>query len=107
RIRVSVQLVDVSDSSHLWSESYDRTLEDIFAVQDDIAQSVVKELRTTLLGQEADSDASGRVKAEVAKAARGRGTDPEAHRLFLQARHLLDQYTRENLAKAIEYLKQA
>jgi serine/threonine protein kinase/tetratricopeptide (TPR) repeat protein len=107
RIRVSVQLVQVSDSSHLWSESYDRTLEDIFAVQDDIAQSVVKELRTTLLGEEADSDASGRVKAEVAKAAKGRGTEPEAYRLFLQARHLIDRYAREDVAKAIEYLKQA
>ena len=55
-----MQLVKVSDGYHLWSETYDRTLEDIFAVQDDIAQSVVKELRTTLLGEEADSDASGR-----------------------------------------------
>jgi TolB-like protein/tetratricopeptide (TPR) repeat protein len=107
RVRISVQLVQVSNSSHLWSESYDRTLEDIFAVQDDIAQSVVKELRTTLLGEEADSDASGRAKAEVAKAAKGRGTDPEAQRLVLQARHLVDRYAREEVATAIEYLKQA
>jgi len=41
RVRISVQLVKVSDGYHLWSETYDRTLEDIFAVQDDIAQSVV------------------------------------------------------------------
>jgi len=107
RIRVSVQLVQVSDSSHLWSETYDRTLEDIFAVQDDIAQSVVKELRTTLLGEAADSDASGAAKAEVAQAAKGRGTDPEAHRLYLLARHLLDRYTREDQSRAIEYLKEA
>jgi TolB-like protein/Tfp pilus assembly protein PilF len=107
RVRISVQLVKVSDSSHLWSETYDRTLEDIFAVQDDIARSVVKELRTTLLGVEADSDASGQAKAEVAKAARGRGTDPEAHRLHLQARHLVDRHTHEDEAKAIEYLEEA
>ena len=107
RIRVSVQLVNVADSSHLWSETYDRTLEDIFAVQDDIAHSVVKELRTTLLGEAADSDASGAAKAEVARAAKGRGTDPEAHRLYLLARHLIDRITREEVAKAIEYLKQA
>jgi serine/threonine-protein kinase len=107
RIRVSVQLVQVSDSSHLWSETYDRTLEDIFAVQDDIAQSVVKELRTTLLDEEADSDASGAAKAEVAQAARGRGTDPEAHRLYLLARHLIDRDTREETPRAIEYLKEA
>jgi serine/threonine protein kinase/Tfp pilus assembly protein PilF len=107
RIRVSVQLVQVSDSSHLWSETYDRTLEDIFAVQDDIAQSVVKELRTTLLGEAADSDASGAAKAEVAQASKGRGTDAEAHRLYLLARHLIEQWNREDTAKAIGYLKEA
>ncbi len=107
RIRVSVQLVDVRDSSHLWSETYDRTLEDIFAVQDDIAQSVVEELRTTLLGEACDSNASGAAKAEVAQAARGRGTDPEAHRLYLLARHLIHRYVREDTAKAIVYLKEA
>jgi len=107
RIRVSVQLVNVADSSHLWSETYDRTLEDIFAVQDDIAHSVVKELRTTLLGESDDSDASGAARADVARAAKGRGTDPEAHRLYLLARHLVDRLTREDTAKGIEYLKQA
>src|SRR5207237_8634101 len=43
RMRISVQLVKVADGYHLWSETYDRTLEDICAVQDDIAQSVVTE----------------------------------------------------------------
>ena len=107
RVRISVQLVKVSDGYQLWSETYDRTLEDIFAVQDDIAQSVVKELRTTLLGEEADSDASGAAKAEVAKAGKGRGTNPEAHRLYLLARHLNDRLTRENTAKGMEYLREA
>ncbi len=107
RVRISVQLVQVADSRQLWSETYDRTLEDIFAVQDDIAQSVVKELRTRLLGQEPDSDASGQAKAEVAKAAKGRSTDPEAQRLYLLARHLVERFTREDMAKAIEYLNQA
>jgi serine/threonine protein kinase len=107
RIRVSVQLVRVSDASHLWSETYDRMLEDIFAVQDDIAQSVVKELRTALLGEEAGSDASREAKAEVAQAAKGRATDPEAHRLYLQARYLLDRHNREDLARAVGYLNEA
>jgi TolB-like protein len=51
RIRISVQLVQVADGYHLWSQTYDRTLDDIFAVQDDIAQSVVTELRATLFGE--------------------------------------------------------
>jgi len=107
RVRISVQLVKVPDGYHLWSETYDRTLEDIFAVQDDIAQSVVKELRATLLGRGADSDKSDHAKTEVAKAAKGRGTDPEAHRLYLLARHLITRWTREDVAKGIEYLKEA
>jgi serine/threonine-protein kinase len=107
RVRISVQLVKVSDGYHLWSETYDRALNDIFAVQDDIAQSVVKELRKALLGEIEDSDESGGVKAEVARAAKGRGMNPEAHRLYLQARHLIDRRTREGTEKGIEYLKQA
>ncbi len=107
RVRISVQLVAVSDGYHLWSETYDRTLEDIFAVQDDIAQSVVKELRTALLGEEADSNSSRELKAEVAKAAKGRGHNAEAHRLYLQARHLLDRFSEGDTAKGMEYLKEA
>ncbi len=107
RVRISVQLVKVSDGYHLWSETYDRILDDIFAVQDDIAQSVVKELRRTLLGEEHDSDASGKVRAEVAKAVRGRGQNAEAHRLYLQGRHFIDRESREDVTKGREYLKEA
>ena len=106
RMRISVQLVKVADGYHLWSETYDRTLEDIFAVQDDIAQSVVKELRTTLFG-ESDAKAEQHASAQVAAAVKGRTADPEAHRLFLQGRHLIDRRTREDSARGIGYLKQA
>ena len=107
RVRIAVQLVKVADGFHLWSETYDRTLDDIFAVQDDIAQSVVKELRTTLLGEAGDSNVSGEAKAEVAAAAKGRGTNPEAHRLFLQGRELAKRISRDDVAKGIECLQQA
>jgi serine/threonine protein kinase/cytochrome c-type biogenesis protein CcmH/NrfG len=107
RVRIAVQLVSVADGYHLWAESYDRTLDDIFAVQDDIAQSVVKALRATLLGEEVDSDASGAAKAEVAQAARGRGVNPEAHRIYLQGRYFVDRFTREDVLRGIEYLQKA
>ena len=106
RVRISVQLVNVADSTYLWSETYDRTLEDVFAVQDDIARSVVKELRTTLLGEEADSKASGEVKAEVARAVQGRSTDPEARRLDLLGNRIYGRSGEDN-ARAIEYYEQA
>ncbi len=103
RMRISVQLVKVVDGYQLWSETYDRTLDDIFAVQDDIAQSVLKELRTALLG-----DAGGKdVAATVAAAVKGRSTDPEAHRLFLQARHFIDRNSGEDTKRGIGYLNEA
>jgi TolB-like protein/Tfp pilus assembly protein PilF len=107
RLRIAVQLVKVADGYHLWSESYDRSLNDIFAVQDDIAQSVVNELRNTLLGDAITEPAATAVAAEVATAVKGRATDPEAHRLYLQARFLLDRSNRGDTAQGIAHLKQA
>lgn len=107
RIRIAVQLVNVADGFHIWSDTYDRTLDDIFAVQDDIAQSVVKELRTTLLGEAPDSDASGQAKADVAAAAVGHGQNPEAHRLYLQGKYLIDRLTHDDTMKGIQYMREA
>ena len=106
-VRISVHLLKVSDGYHLWAETYDRTLDDIFAVQDDIAQSVVRELREKLLGEKVDSKAGGEVRAEVALAAKGRGTNPEAHRLCLQAQYFAARGSREDMLKASGYLERA
>ncbi|MEO8072438.1 MAG: protein kinase [Acidobacteriota bacterium] len=107
RVRISVQLVKVADGYHLWSETYDRTMDDIFAVQDDIAQSVVKELRVMLLGENARTDASGQIIFEVAEAVKGRAENAEAQRLMLLGRHFLDRTTREDTAQAILYFREA
>ncbi|TMH68273.1 MAG: tetratricopeptide repeat protein [Betaproteobacteria bacterium] len=107
RVRITVQLVQVATDSHLWSATYDRELEDIFAVQDDIAQSVVKELRSALLGEKQDSSASAAVKAEVRVAARGRGENAEAYRLYLQGRSLVARRTQASVATGIEHFRQA
>ena len=107
RVRISVQLVNAADRVQLWSETYDRSLEDIFAVQDDIAQSVVKELRATLLGEAPDSAASRKAEAEVAAAAKGHGTNPEAHRLYLQGKFLIERVTEQDTAQGLRYLMEA
>jgi len=52
RLRVTAQLVSVEDGYHLWSETYDRELKDVFAIQDEISRSIVESLRPTLLGEE-------------------------------------------------------
>lgn len=107
RVRIAVQLVKVSDGYHLWSETYDRMMDDIFAIQDDIAQSVVEELRTRLLGEEPGSRISAMVEHEVAEAVKGRADDPEAQRLMLLGRYFLDRTTPEDAAKAVAYFQEA
>jgi len=86
QVRITAQLIDADSDIHLWSETWDRTLDDVFAIQDEIAASVVKELRVTLLG------ASPTVEE----------TDPQAYALYLQARHLGRQGSAESMLTAIE-----
>ena len=91
RVRITVQLIQAEDGYHLWSETYDRTLDDVFAIQDEIAAEVVAQLKVTLLSA-----------APVAKE-----TDPEAYALFLQARHLGRQGTAKAFEQAIALYQQA
>ncbi|HEX6362651.1 MAG TPA: helix-turn-helix domain-containing protein [Albitalea sp.] len=107
RVRIAAQLVRAATDSHLWSEVYDRSLQDIFAVQDDIAQSVVTALRAVLLGEGANADASAQVRTEILAATHGRTRDARAHELYLQGRFLIERVTAEDTATGIEYCRQA
>ncbi len=84
RVRITAQLIEARSDTHLWSETYDRTLDDIFAIQDEIAAKVVEQLKITLLG-------------ELPKVVQ---TDPEAFALFLQARYLGLQFTAESFEQS-------
>jgi TolB-like protein len=90
-LRITAQLIRASDSSHLWSQTYDRKMTDVFAVQDEIAAAVVEQLKITLLGS----------------APKARVTDPKAYALFLQARELSLQYSAAGFEQAIALYKQA
>jgi serine/threonine-protein kinase len=107
RIRITARLVHGSDGYPLWGETYDRELDDIFAMQDAIAQAVVAELRRALLGASVGSAEADVVAREIRDAFRGRGDDPEAYRLYLHGRYLAERFTREDLAKGIDYYRQA
>jgi TolB-like protein/class 3 adenylate cyclase len=107
RVRITAQLIQVASDSHLWSETYDRELDDIFAVQDDIAQSVVKELRAALLGETADKVASKSTAAEVRQAATGRSDNPEAFQLYLQGKFFGERVTQADSDKAIDLFRRA
>ena len=107
RVRISAQLIHVATDSHLWSAIYDRELEDIFAVQDDIARSVVTELRAALMTEKPDAAATAAVETEIQFAARGRGDNAEAYRLYLLANFHHDRFTAEDSAIAIEAYRAA
>jgi TolB-like protein/class 3 adenylate cyclase/tetratricopeptide (TPR) repeat protein len=107
RVRISAQLIHVATDSHLWSDTYDRDVEDIFAVQDDIARSVVKELRWALLGERPDASSSAAVEVEVQAAAKGRGKNVDAYHFYLQGRYFVDRRTRKGMEKGVKYLRRA
>jgi TolB-like protein/Tfp pilus assembly protein PilF len=106
RVRITAQLIEVATDSHLWSQTYDRDLDDIFAVQDDIAQAVVTELREALMGQPAEA-AAGMAAAAVRTAATGRSENPEAFQLYLQAKFAGERITRESTDRAIDLFQRA
>ena len=91
RVRITLQLIKADDGFHLWSETYDRTLDDIFVVQDEIASEVAQALEVTLMGT---SQADHMI-------------DPEAYALFLKGLHFLNQAGAENHKKSEEALLQA
>ncbi len=89
QIRVTAQLIQADNGYQLWSESYDRQLDNVFQIQEDIASSVVDALKITLLGE----------------APKVRKTDPEAYRLFLEGQYLKRQITDDSLHRAIDAFK--
>ena len=95
KVRVTVQLINVADGFHLWSETYDRKLDDVFAIQEDIAQQVVGALEVTLLGEE---------QARLAK----RPTENlEAYDAYLLGQQRMARLRRDSLAEAVEYFQKA
>jgi serine/threonine protein kinase/tetratricopeptide (TPR) repeat protein len=95
RIRITAQLVDAVEGHHLWSERYDREMEDIFAIQDEITLAIVDNLKPVLLG------------GEKAKLLKRQPVGLEAYNLYLQGRWFWNKRTGDDLRKAIEYFEKA
>jgi TolB-like protein/Tfp pilus assembly protein PilF len=95
KVRVSVQLINASDEAHLWAESYDRKLNDIFAVESEIAAKIAETLQAKLTGSEQHAIA---VRPTA---------NPEAHQLYLKGRYFWNKRTADDLKTAISYFQQA
>ncbi|MDD1778312.1 MAG: protein kinase [Candidatus Helarchaeota archaeon] len=95
RLRITTQLIKVSDGYHLWAEKFDRNLEDIFAIQDEIALAIVENLKVKLL------------KGERAKLVKRRTNNPEAYTLYMKGRFFFNQRKESGIKKSIECYSKA
>ncbi len=91
RVRISAQLIHAQEGYQVWSHSYDRQLDNIFSIQEEIAAAVVAQLKIKILGASPTTQ----------------HTDPEAYALYLQARHIAHQVTADAYEKAIGLYRQA
>jgi TolB-like protein/Tfp pilus assembly protein PilF len=95
RLRITVQLSSATDGRTLWSERYDREMADVFAIQDEIAGTIVRTLRTTLLGDIGDPTPVRYTE------------DVKAYSLYLKGRFWWNRRTQADIAKGITYFEQA
>ncbi len=95
KLRITTQLINIADGYHLWSETYDRDMQDMFAIRTDVAQRVADALKVEL-----GVDARQRIAQKP--------TDHvEAYQLYLKGRYFMRQYTIAGFAKSAEYFRQA
>jgi TolB-like protein len=95
RVRVSIQMIDATEDKHVWAENYDRDLQDIFAVQSDIATKVVDALKVELLAGEKKAIGEAPTKS------------PEANLVYLKGIYQGDKGSPTDLLRALEYFKLA
>jgi len=95
KLRITVQLVNVIDGYAIWSNKYERNLEDYFALWDEISLAIVDNLKIKLLGE------------ERAKLVKRHTENPEAYNLYVKGRYFLDKGTEEEMEKSLDYFQQA
>jgi len=95
QVRVNVQLINALTDAHLWADTYDRKLTDIFVVESEIAKSIAEALQAKITGSE---------KSSIAKAPTA---NPEAYELYLKGRFFWNKRTGADLRKSFEYFNQA
>jgi len=95
RVRITAQLINVADGFHVWSEVFDRRLESVFEIQDEIAREVVAALEVELIG----GPSGGIVTASQ--------TNPEAYQAYLRGRHAFNDWTSEGRRTALDQLGRA
>ena len=94
KVRITAQLIEVATGAHIWSQTYDRELTSIFALQDELTFAITQALKLNLLPEQVEHEA-------------GMTTNPDAYELFIQGRELAYQRTSESIEQAADLLQQA
>jgi TolB-like protein/Tfp pilus assembly protein PilF len=105
-VRITARLSRASTGEQLWSDSYTRDLKDVFAVQSELARTIVEQLRAQL-GGTVDASAKAEIQAQVQAAAKGGTKDPAAFELYLQGISFLHQFSPDAAARAADFLQRA
>jgi TolB-like protein/Flp pilus assembly protein TadD len=95
RARITAQLIQVSDQTHVWAESYERGMGDLLALQSEVARAIANEIRIKL------------TREEQARRTEAQPVDPEAHVAYLKGCYLWSQRTKETLRKSVSYFQKA
>jgi TolB-like protein/Tfp pilus assembly protein PilF len=95
RVRIVAELINATDGRSVWSETYDRELKDVFAVQEEIAKAVAEQMKVRLLGEKTRSDAVPS------------NQNPAAHNAILQSDFYFQQQTADSIQKAIRFAQEA
>ncbi|UCE18807.1 MAG: protein kinase [Gemmatimonadota bacterium] len=95
RLRIAAQLINVADGYHLWSERFDRELDDVFAIQDEISMAIVNNLKVRLLRDEEE------------KLVKRHTRDPEAYNLYLKGLYFSFKASPEGMEKVLQYFRKA
>src|SRR5437764_2864177 len=99
-VRIAARLTQASTGEEQWSENYTRNLKDVFAVQTEIAQTIVEQLRGQLTGGAANPTTKAQIEAEVRAAEKGGTKSVEAHEAYLQGRFFINRHSEKETDQA-------
>ena len=107
QVRIAARLTRADTGQELWSENYTRDLKDVFAVQSELAQTIVEQLRSRFGGTDAGSTAKEKIQAEVQAAEKGGTKNVEAHQYYLQGRFFENRHSEKSARDALAAYKHA
>lgn len=106
-VRIAARLTNTTSGDETWSENYTRNLKDVFAVQTELAQTIVEQLKGQLTGGAGNPETKAVIQAQVQAAEKGGTKNVEAHEAYLQGRFFLNRHSEKETAQALVAFERA